>query len=228
MKDMLSPSIICADLLNLEREVHLLEEAKVDFIHVDMGDTTLTSTTMLPPDMLPRFRAVTDIPLDIHIMLRDPEHFIYHVLPYCTGGYVTVQAESTTRIQQVAEKVKEAGGGFGIALNYGTPLAALDSMLLTVDMITIILANCGPGSTPVFNEEMRLKVRRCRQMLDEAGRTDVPIEVDGGVSFEVAKGCRQEGASMYVLGTKSIYRKDWSVVERCALLREHLAKGGKG
>ena len=222
MKTMLSPSIMCADLLNLETEIHRLEEAKVDLIHFDIMDSTFTTTTMLPPLMLPAMRKITAIPLDIHVMIDRPERIMDTILPHIQGAYVSIHTEVTKEIQSIFRKVKNAGGRVSAALNYATPLCMLEELIPMLDMVLLVLGNAGNGAGVGLDDQLLDKIARTRKMLDEHGRRDVPIEVDGGVSFDVARRTKAVGASIFVLGTKSVYQPGVSVVERCNALREYL------
>ncbi len=222
MKQLLCPSIMCADLLNLEKEIRVLEEAGTDWIHFDMMDTTFTPQTMLPAAMIPLMRKVTDLPLDIHIMIREPERFLDSILVHCKDYYVQLHPEATHNINFLVDKIRKAGAHPGVALNSGTSLAAIEEVIPHVEVVNVILGNAGIGSQPL-DEQLQRKIRRTREMADAVGNKDLVIQVDGGVSFEVAKKSQEMGANSYVLGTKSIYQPGKSVVERMQALREYLA-----
>lgn len=223
MKDMLSPSIMCADLLNLERQIRLLEEAGVDLIHFDIMDTTFTTTTMLPPAMVPAMRKITDIPLDIHVMIDRPERILDTLLPCCDGNYVAFHVETTKELGSILQQVKSAGGKPAVALNSATPVCTLEELIPHIDLVNLILGNAGMGPRQPLDEQLLGKVAKVRGMLDRAGRSDVVLEVDGGVSFETARRTKERGANSFVLGTSSVYQSGTSVVERCRALREYLS-----
>lgn len=223
MKDMLSPSIMCADLLNLEAEISRLEEAKVDMIHFDIMDTTFTNTTMLPPVLIPLIREITDIPLDIHIMINQPERIIDAFLPFCKGNYVSIHAEVTKEIGSILQRIKDAGGKASVALNSATPVYAIEELIPHIDMVLVLLGNAGMGPRQALDNQLLNKVSRIRKMLNEAGRQDAVLEVDGGVSFEVARRTKKKGANAFVLGTSSIYGPGKSVVKLCNALREYMS-----
>lgn len=113
MNDILSPSIMCADLLNLEAEIRKLEEAKVDLIHIDIMDTTFTDTTMLPPKIIPLIMNITDIPLDVHVMIDEPERIMNTFLPYCKGNYVSFHVEVTKEMGSLIQQVKKQAARLG-------------------------------------------------------------------------------------------------------------------
>lgn len=224
MKDLLAPSIMCGDLLNLEREIRIYEEAQADLIHFDIMDTTFTKTTMLPPMLVPMIKKATQIPVDIHVMVDRPERFIDTLLPICKDCYVSIHAEVTKELQNLLKEIKAAGGKPSVALNPGTSLCLIEEVAPLLDMALILNCNAGHGAKQDINIQMEDKIRRARALLDRAGRQDAMLEVDGNISFENAKKAQRCGANVFVLGTASIYRPDSGVVENMQRLREHLAK----
>lgn len=224
MKDLLAPSIMCGDLLNLEREIRIYEEAQADLIHFDIMDTTFTKTTMLPPMLVPMIKRATQIPVDIHVMVDRPERFIDTLLPICKDCYVSIHAEVTKELQNLLKEIKAAGGKPSVALNPGTSLCLMEEVAPLLDMALILNCNAGHGAKQDINIQMEDKIRRARSLLDRAGRQDAMLEVDGNISFENAKKAQRCGANVFVLGTASIYRPDSGVVENMQRLREHLAK----
>ena len=224
MKDLLAPSIMCGDLLNLEREIRIYEEAQADLIHFDIMDTTFAKTTMLPPMLVPMIKRATQIPVDIHVMVDRPERFIDTLLPICKDCYVSIHAEVTKELQNLLKEIKAAGGKPSVALNPGTSLCLIEEVAPLLDMALILNCNAGHGAKQDINIQMEDKIRRARALLDRAGRQDAMLEVDGNISFENAKKAQRCGANVFVLGTASIYRPDSGVVENMQRLREHLAK----
>lgn len=215
---------MCGDLLNLEREIRIYEEAQADLIHFDIMDTTFTKTTMLPPMLVPMIKRATQIPVDIHVMVDRPERFIDTLLPICKDCYVSIHAEVTKELQNLLKEIKAAGGKPSVALNPGTSLCLMEEVAPLLDMALILNCNAGHGAKQDINIQMEDKIRRARALLDRAGRQDAMLEVDGNISFENAKKAQRCGANVFVLGTASIYRPDSGVVENMQRLREHLAK----
>lgn len=222
MNAMLSPSIMCADLLNMEQQIRLLEKAKVDLIHFDIMDTTFTSTTMLPPMMVPAINRITDIPVDIHVMIDKPERILNTLLPLCKGNYVAIHVETTKEVGSILQQIRSAGGKPAVALNSATPVITLEELIPHVDMVNLILGNAGIGPRQPLDDQLLKKVEKVRKLFDDVGRRDVIVEVDGGVSFETARRTWLKGANSFVLGTSSIYMQGKSVLERCESLRNYL------
>lgn len=222
MKDLLSPSIMCADLLNLEKEINRLQEANVELIHFDIMDTTFTNQTMLPPRIIPEIQKITNIPLDIHVMIDKPERILDNLLPYCKGNYVEIHVEVTKEILSILQQIKDAGGKPAVVLNSGTPLSLLEEILPHVEMVNLILGNAGFCPRQPFDDPLLNKVKNLRKMIDESVNPNIILEVDGGVSFEKAKLAKEMGANAFVLGTSAVYIPGKSVVEECDKFREYL------
>lgn len=222
MKDYLSPSIMCADLMNMDHELKQLMEAKVDLIHYDLMDTTFTNQTMLPFRMMKMITDRTDIPLDIHVMIDKPERILPQLLPYAANNYVEIHVETTKEISSILQQIRSANGKPAVTLNSATPVYVLEELMGKVDMINLILGNAGFCPRQPLDSQLLAKVAKVRNMINDSGR-QILLEVDGAVSFETAKKTKAMGANAFVLGTSSIYQEGKSVVEECRKLREYLS-----
>lgn len=214
MKQYIAPSIICGDLLNLEKEIDNLNRAHVDLIHFDIMDSTFSpmdQTTALQPDLIPLIRQKTNIPLDIHIEIVEPIYLLQAILPYCKDCYVQVHIECCSKINHYINVIKNAGAHPAIALNSGTSLSLIDEVIENVELIDLCTTN-NRGMPHLFDKQIRNKIQKTRLMADKTGK-DIIVEVDGGISFEIAKKCKELGANCYVLGTKSIYKQEYPVYE---------------
>lgn len=221
MRNYLAPSIMCADLLNLEDEIRKLERAHVDLIHYDIMDTTFTNQTMLPLMAIPMVKNITDVPLDIHIMIDRPERIIDTLLPVCKDSFVSFHVESTMEIGSLIQQVRKAGGKPGVALNSGTPISALEEVIDRVDMVIVILGNGGFGPRQPLDKQLTRKIEKIKNMINNTGR-DILLSVDGGVSKETGLKTKQAGADTFVLGTSAIYMEDENVIEMCNKFREYI------
>lgn len=222
MQTYLAPSIMCADLLNLQKEIEICTQAKADLIHFDIMDTTFTTTTMLPPALIPAIRKVTAIPLDIHVMIDRPERILQTLLPLCKDAYVSFHIEVTKEIQNLLKEVRSHGGKPCVALNPGTPVCMIEEVLPIVDMVLVMTCNAAHGAKQDIDVYMQNKIRRVRSMLDAMQKPETLIEVDGNISFANAKIAKECGANVFVLGSSSIYGKPYTVAEGLAKLRSHL------
>lgn len=223
MKHYLSPSLMCCDLLNVERDLHILEKTGMDMIHYDIMDTSFTTGTMLPALMLERVARTTNLPMDVHIMSLSPECYFPQVLPWCRGGYVSIHAEGLRNLPLLLSEIRNAGVGAGVALNAGTPLCCLEEVAPLVDMVVLIngVAGCNRMKLDI-DSHMENRIRRTRALLDRMGRTHALLSVDGNISLDNARRARRGGANTFVLGTASIFRPERPLEETCLDFRTQL------
>ena len=207
-KPLLAASVMCADQLNMGRELEDLTNAGVDFFHVDMMDGHFVPNYMLPPETAKAISRVAEIPLDIHLMVDDPD-FAIELLPLREGDYVTVHYETSKHIDRTLSLIKSKGAKAGVAINPGTPLTAISELLGSIDMLLVMTVNPGFAGQKLVNGAID-KIKRARKMLDDAGRTDVILEVDGNCSFENIPKMYEAGADAFVVGTSSVFHKDYT------------------
>lgn len=216
----LAPSLARADLLNLEMEIHRLQEAKVDLIHIDISDTTYCDTILLSPEILPAIRKITDLPLDIHVMIEDPERILPAILPHCQDNYVCFQVETVKDICKFLRTVKGAGGKPAVALNPCTPLSILEDIIPYIEMVNLIVRSPGCPLKDL-NQHILDKIVRTHRLLEELNNPNIEIEVDGSIDYKDAKLTVARGANILVLGTKVIFRGN-DYAENCQKLRDYL------
>ena len=220
IKAAVSPSMMCAPLTGLEGTLRELENGKTEFLHIDIMDGHFVPNFTLGTDYCRMLKELTSIPLDIHLMVERPEE----KLPWFSfgeGDMVSVHAESTPHLQKALAYIKSRGAAAFAALNPATPLCALDEITGEIDGVLIMCVNpgfAGQKAVPGCFE----KIRRCRSLLDERGRQDARIEVDGNVSLENAVKMRAAGADIFVAGTSSIFSPGSTVAQGLEKLRECL------
>ena len=217
MKRMISPSLMCADFMNLGDELKKLEKGNIEYLHVDIMDGVYVPNYTLGTDFVKRLHAATDIPLDIHLMIDEPTAKL-DWFELCEGDYVSVHYESCTHIQRALNLIKERGARPMLALNPGTPLTVLEELMPYIDGVLIMTVNPGFSGQKLVTSTLG-KIPRCREMLDRNGYTEVDIECDGNVSFENAKLMKEAGANIFVAGTSSIYSKADTLENNLARLR---------
>ena len=221
MKKKLAPSMMCIDLMNVEKELQRLEEAGVDFLHVDIMDNHFVPNITLGIDFVRALKCSTAISLDIHLMVEKPETLI-PLLDMCdSNDIITLHYETTVHIQRALEQVKQMGVQVGVALNPGTPLSVLEDLLPYVDMVLVMTVNPGFAGQQLV-ESCLDKIARLKKHLEEAGYTDIMIEADGNVSFENARRMKEVGADVFVAGTSSIFSKDGTLLANAQKLRDIL------
>ena len=217
MKRMISPSLMCADFMNLGDELKKLEKGNIEYLHVDIMDGVYVPNYTLGTDFVKRLHAATDIPLDIHLMIDEPTAKL-DWFELCEGDYVSVHYESCTHIQRALNLIRERGAKPMLALNPGTPLTVLEELMPYIDGVLIMTVNPGFSGQKLVTSTLG-KITRCRELLDRNGYTEVDIECDGNVSFENAKLMKEVGANIFVAGTSSIYSKADTLENNLARLR---------
>ena len=208
MRSLISPSLMCADFFDLGNELKKLEQNGIEYLHIDIMDGDFVPNYTLGTDFIKKLKQVTSIPLDVHMMVRNPENKLDWI-PFGEGDYVSVHYEACTHLQRALSMIRARGGKPMLALNPGTPLCVIDEVLPDLDAILIMTVNPGFAGQKLIPSTLD-KIRRLRRYLDENGYGHVEIECDGNVSFENAKKMREAGANIFVAGTSSIYAKDGS------------------
>ncbi len=202
----LSPSMMCADVLELKQTLHTMEAEQIEMLHMDVMDGHFVSNFTLGTDYLKFMRKATSIPLDVHLMVEKPEDKLGWFQPQ-PGEIFSIHAESTRHLQRVLNAVKAYGAVPVVAINPGTPLVMIEDVLLDVDGVLVMTVNPGFAGQHLVPQTLD-KIARLRAMLDENGHGQKFIEVDGNVSVENALKMRAAGADTFVLGTSCIFKGD--------------------
>ena len=198
MKKYLSASIMCADLLNMEKSIRELEKAEIDFLHVDIMDGDFVPNITLGFDLINALKKITDIPLDVHMMVNEPSKFI-DMMNLGENDILCVHYESEMHIARTLEKIKNKGIKAGLAINPGTPVESFRYLAELIDMALVMTVNPGFGGQK-FIEHSIEKVRELRRLIDATG-SQALIEVDGGVNMETGRRLVEAGADVLVAGS---------------------------
>jgi len=211
----LAPSILAADYRRLGEQVREAEAAGADYIHVDVMDGHFVPNISIGSVIVQAVRGVTALPLDVHLMIEEPER---HIEAFARAGadILTVHPEASPHIHRVVEMIRRVGARPGVALNPGTPLSMIEDVLADVDLVLIMSVDPGFGGQE-FIEEVLPKLRRLRRLLDDAGSA-VEVEIDGGITAETAPRCVAAGARVLVAGT-AVFKEKGSIAENMARLR---------
>lgn len=205
MEGKLSVSMMCADLLNLEKDIRIYEMTGVDYIHIDVMDSRFVPNLTFGPDIVNAVKKTTNIPLDIHLLVENPR-VIIRSFNISEGDIVTIHAECKESIMENVAFVKQKGAKFGLALNPDTTIEEVKKYLPYVDVILLMLIVPGFAGSKMIHGMME-KVDETRAYLDEHGYDNIRISVDGSVSLERAQIMKGKGASIFVGGTAGIYQK---------------------
>jgi len=198
-KDILvSPSILSADFSRLGEEVQAVQEGGADWIHIDVMDGHFVPNITIGPLIVSAVKKVARIPLDVHLMISDPDRFLgeFHA---AGADILTVHAETCPHLHRTLTAIRELGMRAGVALNPSTPLAEVEYILGQTDVVMIMTVNPGFGGQS-FIRAMLPKVRSLRAMIENSGY-DILIEVDGGVSPVTAPDLAKSGADVFVAGS---------------------------
>jgi ribulose-phosphate 3-epimerase len=217
-KLMLSASVMCADMLNLERDLAEIKKSGISYLHFDIMDGRFVPNLMLPIDLLPRVRKAAGLPFDVHIMAERPEEIIPK-LSLEPGDFVSIHYESTPHAARALSLIKNQGARAAVAINPGTPLECVRECLEYADMVLVMTVNPGFAGQNLAAGAIG-KIRRMREYLDGLGKNDVLIEADGNCSFENIPKMLAMGADCFVAGSSSVFGKDTTIKKASAKLRE--------
>ncbi len=225
-KAIISPSIMCLPPWNNGQDtIKQMEGLGISLLHADVMDGVFVPNFMLGTDSIKHLRRLTSIPLDIHLMIENPEE----KLPWFDireNEYVSIHAESTRHLQKALARVREYGARPMVALNPATPLVMIEDVLDDVDAVLLMSVNPGFAGQKLVPHVID-KIARLREMLDTNGKSDVLIEVDGNVSFENAVKMRAAGADIFVAGTSSLFAKTGTLAENTQKLWNCISEGEK-
>lgn len=205
----IAPSILSADFARLGDEVRAVEAAGADWIHVDVMDGMFVPNITIGAPVVKRLRGIAQRPLDVHLMIADPARYIDD---FAAAGadWIVVHQEACLHLHRVIQHIKAKGKKAGVALNPATPPATIEYVLADLDLVLIMSVNPGFGGQQFIPSALD-KIRRLRLLLDEHGRDDVIVEVDGGVTPANAAEIVRAGADALVAGNAVFSQPDYAV-----------------
>ena len=194
----LSPSILSADFVNLERDIQQADDAGAQYIHIDVMDGHFVPPITIGADVVSAIRGITDKVLDCHLMVENPGSMI---ADFAAAGadIVTVHAEACTHLDRVVHQIKDAGMMAGVALNPATPLSALEYVLPDLDMVLLMSVNPGYGGQAFIPYTLQ-KLDQLRDILS-ARHLKTDVEVDGGLKLMTVTDVLDAGANIIVAGS---------------------------
>jgi ribulose-phosphate 3-epimerase len=202
----ISASMMCASLINLKKDIEELENSGVDYLHIDVMDGVFVPNIMLSNEFIKAVRSVTDLPLDMHLMIVQPENKVrwFDIRP---GDFVSIHYESTSNVLGTLQIIEEMGGRPGVALSPATPVESIRYLLKNLQMVNVMAVNPGFSGRKMVPMTLQ-KIRDTREFLNRNGREDITVEVDGNVTFEHATEMRRAGADMFVGGSSSLFLRE--------------------
>jgi ribulose-phosphate 3-epimerase len=194
---LIAPSIIAADYLELGRAVAAIERGGADYVHVDVMDGLFVPNITVGPGIVEALARATTLPLDVHLMIRDPERYL-EAFAKAGARVLTVHVEATTHLHRTIAAIHALGMEAGVALNPATPISMLEEIVADVEVVLVMSVN--PGySWQTFIPRSESKTAAVHQLIDRAGST-ARIELDGGVDVGNIRRLTEAGARQFVAG----------------------------
>lgn len=211
----IAPSILSSDFARLGEQVREAEAGGADYIHVDVMDGHFVPNITLGPVITEAVNRSTNLPLDVHLMIEQPERYI-HDFVEAGADILTIHCEIVPHLHRQVTAIREAGARAGVAINPGTSLSQVEEVLPYIDLVLIMSVNPGFGGQSFIPTSVD-KVRRLRRMIDDR-QLDIELEIDGGIDPHTAPDVVAAGARVLVAGS-AVYGKG-SVADNIRALRE--------
>lgn len=219
-KQIISASFLIADLTRIGEMIQEAEAAGVDWIHFDVMDGHFVPNLAMGPALVESCRRITSLPLDVHLMLDNPEKFLQKFAD-AGADNLTVHVEAGPHLHRMLNSIRELGMRAGVALNPGTPAVAITEVISLVDLVFVMTVNPGFAGQ-VFIESTLDKIRAIRDLIDDSG-SRAKIQVDGGISSSTAPLAAAAGASIFV-ASKAIFKHPEGIRGGVDALRASLSR----
>ncbi len=215
----IAPSILSADFSRLGDEVRAVEAAGADYIHIDVMDGRFVPNITIGPLVVDAVRKVTSLPLDVHLMIEEPERYVEDFAK-AGADIIVVHAEACRHLHRVVQQIKATGKRAGVSLNPATPLNLLDYVLEELDLVLLMTVNPGFGGQS-FIEACIPKIKSLRSMLDSRG-CEAELEIDGGAKPSNVARIAHAGADVLVAGSAVFGSNDYAatIAEMKRLMQE--------
>lgn len=201
---LLAPSILSADFSNLAQQIRYAEIGGADIIHCDVMDGKFVPAITFGPMVVKAVKKITKLPIDVHLMIEDPDNFIEEFIS-AGAEYISVHQENVIHLHRTITRIKELGAKAGVVLNPATPVSTLSDILEFIDFVLIMSVNPGFGGQKFIESS----IKRIEQLSDLRNEMNLgfQIEIDGGINTKNIKRVSDAGCDMFVIGS-SIFSQD--------------------
>lgn len=207
MKLKIAPSLLSANLLNLEREIKNIEKAGADMLHLDIMDGHFVPNLTFGPELVKQIRKTTNLPLDTHLMVTNPAFFIPKFLESGVD-YISFHIETNSKYEKLLNAIKKSKVKAGVAINPETPLNTVKRVLDYIDYVLVMTVHPGFGGQE-FIADCTPKIQELHKIV---GKRKIEIEVDGGINYQTAKLVKEAGANIIVAGNFIFTSKNYKKV----------------
>jgi ribulose-phosphate 3-epimerase len=215
----IAPSILSADFARLGEEVKSVEQAGADYIHIDVMDGHFVPNITIGPMIVKAVRQVTELPLDVHLMISNPDFFVEEFV-MAGADMITVHAEAVNHLHRSIQHITKAGARPAVSLNPASPLQMIEYVLDDLGMVLLMTVNPGFGGQ-AFIPGVIPKIESLKEMIDKRG-LDIELQVDGGIGPQTIGPVSSAGANVFVAGS-AIFHSD-NYAETIRLMRERMVE----
>lgn len=193
-----APSILSADYVNLQHDIEKVENGGADYLHIDVMDGTFVPSISYGPGFVKSIRKVSNLFLDVHLMVQNPEHLIQDFID-AGSDLIGVQVEATSHIHRALQLINNGGVKSEVVINPGTPVSLIEPVLGMVDQVLVMTVNPGFGGQKFLPETVE-KIAQLNELKERHGY-NYDIEIDGGVNDKTVVDCYKAGATVAVAGS---------------------------
>lgn len=195
----LSPSLLSADFAKLAEATEMLKRGGADFLHIDVMDGHFVPNITIGPPVVAALKKVSDIPLDCHLMISNPDDFL-EAFANAGATYITIHVEAAPHLYRSIQKIKQLGCKAGVTLNPATPISLIEEIIPYVDMVLLMSVEPGFGGQS-FIDNVYKRIKKVKELINESGNLNCLIEIDGGVKLENIKSVYDAGVDIVVSGS---------------------------
>ena len=194
---LIAPSVLSADFSQIDSQVKMITDAGADLLHLDVMDGHFVPNITFGPKMVADIRKLTSLPLDVHLMISEPEKYV-NEFTKAGADWISVHYEASTHLNRLVNQIKDAGAKAGVVVNPATPVDVLEEILPYTDFILLMSVNPGFGGQK-FIETSTAKAKKLARMIKETG-SNTFIEMDGGIGTGNIKMLSDAGVNVFVAG----------------------------